>query len=68
MEFAAKPMLGCVGVAAAGDWAPTSSPSETYEGNLDYNRIGEGATVILPDCRLGALSIMGDGEWRGNID
>ena len=26
MEFPAKPMLGCVGVAPAGDFAPTSSP------------------------------------------
>ena len=27
LEFPAKPMLGCVGVAPAGDFAPTSSPS-----------------------------------------
>ena len=62
MEFPARPMLGCVGVAAAGDWAPTSSPSGPYGGNLDYNRIGEGATVILPVYHKGAMLFMGDGH------
>lgn len=62
MEFAAKPMLGCVGVAPAGDFAPTSSPSGTYGGNLDYNEIGEGATVILPVYQPGALLFIGDGH------
>lgn len=62
MEFPAKPMLGCVGVAAPGDWAPTSSPSGSYGGNLDYNRIGEGATVILPVYHPGALLFLGDGH------
>ena len=62
MEFQAKPMLGCVGVAPAGDFAPTSSPSGTYGGNLDYNEIGEGATVILPVSHPGALLFIGDGH------
>jgi amidase len=62
MEFAARPMLGCVGVAPAGDFAPTSSPSGSYGGNLDYNEIGEGATVILPVYHPGALLFIGDGH------
>ncbi|MBL8238284.1 MAG: acetamidase/formamidase family protein [Bryobacterales bacterium] len=62
MEFPAKPMLGCVGVAAAGDWAPTSSPSGPYGGNIDYNRIGEGATVLLPVYHPGAMLFLGDGH------
>ena len=62
MEFAAKPMLGCVGVAPAGDFAPTSSPSGSYGGNLDYNEIGEGSTVILPVYHPGALLFIGDGH------
>ena len=62
MEFPAKPMLGCVGVAAPGDWAPTSSPSGSYGGNLDYNRIGEGAVVMLPVYHPGALLFLGDGH------
>src|SRR5690349_19388193 len=62
LEFPARPMLGCVGVAAPGDFAPTSSPAGSYGGNLDYNEIGEGATVILPVFHPGALVFMGDGH------
>src|SRR5687768_15339990 len=62
MEFAARPMLGCVGVAPAGDFAPTSSPSGAYGGNLDYNEIGEGSVVILPVYHPGALLFLGDGH------
>ena len=60
LEFPAKPMLGCVGVAPAGDFAPTSSPSGSYGGNLDYNEIGEGSSVILPVYHPGALLFIGD--------
>jgi amidase len=62
LEFPAKPMLGCVGVAPAGDFAPTSSPSGSYGGNLDYNEIGEGSTVMLPVYHPGALLFIGDGH------
>ena len=62
MEFPAKPMLGCVGVAPAGDFAPTSSPAGSYGGNLDYNEIAEGTTVILPVYHPGALLFIGDGH------
>jgi acetamidase/formamidase len=62
MEFPAKPMLGCVGVAPAGDFAPTSSPAGSYGGNLDYNEIGEGTTVMLPVYHPGALLFLGDGH------
>jgi acetamidase/formamidase len=62
LEFAARPMLGCVGVAPEGDFAPTSGPSGNYGGNLDYNVIGEGATVILPVFHSGALLFIGDGH------
>lgn len=62
MEFAAKPMLGCIGLAPPGDFAPTSGPSGAYGGNLDYNRIGQGATVVLPVSHPGALLFLGDGH------
>ena len=62
LEFPARPMLGCIGVAAAGDFVPTSGPSGPYGGNLDYNEIGEGATVILPVYHPGGLLFMGDGH------
>lgn len=62
MEFPARPMLGCVGVAAAGDFGPASSISGPYGGNMDYNEVVEGATVILPVFHEGALLFIGDGH------
>ncbi len=61
-EYPAKPMLGCIGVAAPGDTAPATGISGAYGGNLDYNEIGEGATVILPVYHPGALLFVGDGH------
>jgi acetamidase/formamidase len=73
MEFPARPMLGCVGVAAPGDFAPTSGPAGSYGGNLDYNEITEGSTVLLPVYHPGGRlfigdghALMGDGEPTGN--
>lgn len=62
LEFPARPMLGCIGVAASGDFSPTSGPAGSYGGNLDYNEIVEGAIVILPVYHKGALLFMGDGH------
>jgi acetamidase/formamidase len=62
LEFPAKPMLGCVGVAPDGDFAPTSGPSGSYGGNLDYNEICEGSIVMLPVYHPGALLFIGDGH------
>ena len=61
-EFDAVPMLGCIGVAPEGDFAPTSGPSGSYGGNIDYNEIREGATVHLPVYQPGALLYLGDGH------
>jgi len=60
MEFPARPMLGCVGVAAAGDFGPSSGISGPYGGNMDYNEVVEGATVVLPVFHPGALLFVGD--------
>lgn len=62
MEFQARPMLGCVGVAAPGVFAPTSGISGNYGGNMDYNRITEGTSVHLPVFHPGALLFIGDGH------
>ena len=61
-EFPVQTMLGCVGLAPEGDFAPTSAPSGSYGGNLDYNRIGPGSTVILPVSHPGGLLFIGDGH------
>ncbi len=60
--FKAAPMLGCIGVAPAGDQAPTSGPAGAYGGNLDYKEIREGATVMLPVSVPGAYLFIGDGH------
>jgi acetamidase/formamidase len=62
MEFPARPMLGCVGVAAAADFGPNSGISGPYGGNMDYNEVAEGATVVLPVFHPGALLFLGDGH------
>jgi len=62
LEFAMEPMIGVVGVAPAGDFAPTSGPSREYGGNMDFNEIREGSTVYLPVFHPGALLFMGDGH------
>lgn len=60
LEFDASPMMGCVGVAAALPFGPTSGISGNYGGNMDYNRIQQGSTVYLPVLNPGALLFMGD--------
>ena len=62
LEFPARPMLGCVGVAAAGDFGPSSTISGPYGGNMDYNEVVEGSTVVLPVFHEGALLYIGDGH------
>jgi acetamidase/formamidase len=61
-EFPILPMLGSIGVAAPLDTAPTSQISGLHGGNIDYNRIGDGATLILPVFHPGGLLFMGDGH------
>ncbi len=62
MEFPVHPMLGCIGVAPAGDFSPTSGPAGPYGGNLDFNLVAEGASVILPVYQPGGLLFVGDGH------
>lgn len=62
LEFAARPMLGCIGVVPEGEFTPTSGPAGSYGGNLDYNEVREGATVLLPVFHSGALFYLGDGH------
>lgn len=62
LEFSMEPMLGVVGVAPAGDFAPTSGPSREYGGNMDFNEIREGSTVLLPVFHPGALLFLADGH------
>ena len=57
-----KPMLGCVAVAPAQEWAIRTTDSGRFGGNMDYNQIVEGTTVYLPVYHPGALLFVGDGH------
>ena len=69
-----RPMLGCVATATGPANAPPGSgDSGGYGGNMDFNEIGEGATIYLPVSNPGALlyvgdghALQGDGELNGN--
>jgi acetamidase/formamidase len=69
-----RPMLGCIATAPPPAAAPPpTGDSGAYGGNMDFNEIGEGATVYLPVSVPGALlyfgdahALQGDGEINGN--
>jgi len=69
-----RPMLGCIATAPAPvGGAPPTGDSGSFGGNMDFNEIGEGATVYLPVSVPGALlylgdahALQGDGEINGN--
>lgn len=62
MRIAARPMLGCIGVAPEGDYSPRSGPAGYWGGNMDYPMVREGTTVYLPVYHPGALLFFGDGH------
>lgn len=64
LELPLRPMLGCVGVAPNGKAAfPTSTP-DNFGGNMDYNGMNAGVTLMLPVFETGALFFLGDGHAR----
>lgn len=72
-ELPVRPMLGCIGVATAGDEVMSSGPAGSHGGNMDYNDVVEGVTLYFPVFHKGAYfyvgdghAIQGDGEGLGN--
>ena len=69
-----KPMLGCIAAAPSiSQTPPSTGDSGFFGGNMDFNEIGEGATVYLRISNPGALfyigdghAVQGDGELNGN--
>jgi len=59
LSVPARPMIGTIGVAPAGSAVPSTFPG-SHGGNLDDNFVSEGAEVLLPVARDGALLSMGD--------
>ena len=63
-ELPLRPMLGCIGTAPPGKAAyPTGFP-DNFGGNMDYNGMGAGVTLMLPVFEPGALLFLGDGHAR----
>jgi acetamidase/formamidase len=58
-----RPMLGGVGVAPDfGIAAQSTGDTGRWGGNMDFNQLGEGATVYLPVYQPGAMLFLGDGH------
>jgi amidase len=57
-----RPMIGCIGVAPPANQSFRSGHLGNWGGNMDYNQIVEGTTVVLPVYLPGALLFIGDGH------
>lgn len=64
IEVPLRPMLGCVAVAPARKEAIATSTPGTFGGNMDYNGMVVGTTLMLPVSEPGALLFVGDGHAR----
>jgi len=64
IELPLRPMLGCVATAPANNAAFPSTFPDNFGGNMDYNGMGAGATLMLPVFEPGALLFLGDGHAR----
>jgi acetamidase/formamidase len=60
LSFPLAPMIGCFGVAPEGGQAISTATSAQHGGNMDYRRLGPGATVWFPVSSPGALFFLGD--------
>ena len=59
-----RPMLGCVGVAPGRKEAVSTSTPGEFGGNMDYNKMVAGTTLMLPVFEPGAVMFVGDGHAR----
>jgi len=60
LSFPLAPMIGCFGVAPALGQAISTATSGEHGGNMDYRRLGPGATIWFPVAAPGALFFLGD--------
>lgn len=64
IEVPLRPMLGCIAVAPARKEAVSTSTPGAFGGNMDYNGLVAGVTLMLPVSEPGALLFVGDGHAR----
>lgn len=58
-----NPFMGCIGIAAPLEHKePLSFFAGPYGGNMDFNKVTQGATIYLPVSHQGALLYLGDGH------
>lgn len=62
LELPLKPMIGSIGVAPMFNQALMAGDVAFHGGNMDYDRVAEGATVYFPLWTAGALLSLGDGH------
>ena len=62
IEVPLRPMLGCLATAPDRKEAVATSTPDTFGGNMDYNGLVAGVTVMLPVFEPGALLFLGDGH------
>ncbi len=63
VAFPEQPMIGCIGVARAGESIPCGLPGR-HGGNMDHKVVALGARVYLPVCVPDALLWIGDVHAR----
>lgn len=64
IEAPLRPMLGCIAVAPPRKEAVATSTPGEFGGNMDYNGMIAGVTLMLPVSEPGALLFIGDGHAR----
>jgi amidase len=64
IEAPLRPMLGCIAVAPPRKEAVATSTPGEFGGNMDYNGMTAGVTLMLPVSEPGALLFIGDGHAR----
>jgi amidase len=62
IEVPLRPMLGCIATAPDRKEAIATSTPDTFGGNMDYNGMNAGVTLMLPVYEPGALLFLGDGH------
>jgi amidase len=62
LELPLNPMIGSIGVAPMMNQALMAGDVAFHGGNMDYDRVREGATLYFPVWNAGALLSLGDGH------
>ncbi len=64
IEAPLRPMLGCIAVAPPRKESIGATTPGEFGGNMDYNGMNAGVTLMLPVWEPGALLFIGDGHAR----